>query len=356
MNIFHNKHDIMHISARRICIVIICVALAVIAAMLALYSTPHSVTSITQKGMYCSEATKDFGHLDAAGDLEREHVFLIVNGSQRQISIQRVRSSCGCTISSIDNSVLAPGQEARISVTVRWSPTLGRQSVALTVDSDDTPSRLPLSLVCDVVTPLQASTDTVDFGVLKPGQHEIRTIRIAPRSQGRAFRIVNTSIASPHLSVQAIEYHPDGVAEVQMTMSGQDSQLDEVIPIAFNTSLESCPSVHVTATAKHQGCMSAEPSVLLLPFGHAGTEISRQIIVNTLGSNAHLPLRISLEFPEGIDCDVSTIAPSTGATDGRSTLTLKARHRGNTLSSQSGIIRLSQGTAAYELRVLITYK
>jgi len=351
--------DIKHISSRHICVVALCATLAVIAFVLYRHSggpTTHSTASIKRNGVYCTEATKDFGPLDAAGNLERKHVFLIINGSQRQICIERVRSSCGCTISSIDNPILAPGQEARISVTVRWSQTLGRQSVSLAVESNDTSLRLPLSLVCDVVMPLYASADIVDFGVLKPGQKESRTIRIAPRSKGRVFRIVNTSVASPNLQVHTVGYDIDGAVEIEMVMSGQDSRLDEVIPIVFATSLESSPSLQVTATASHQGGMNVEPSVLLLPLGHADAEVSTQIIVNTVGPNAHLPLRASLEFPAGIDCDVNTIAPLASATNGRSMLTLRVRHQRDQLSSQSGIIRLSQGTAVYELPVLIMCK
>jgi len=305
------------------------------------------------ENLYCEAAEYDFGALDVTKELERTHVFRIVNNAKREVHIERIRSTCGCTVTDVDRSLLDAGQQARVSATVHWSPRVGRQSVSLFVETREFPVPLPLRLECEVVSGLQLSTDVIAFGALPPGKQEIRTVRILSRSPGRSFRIKGVSTPSGNLSVLDISYGTDGTANIRMAMTGQDSRLDEVVPVFLTTTIDSLPPLKLTATAVHPGCLDVQPRVPVLSFEERRKNAQVRITVETVGPNSQAPLEVLCELPEGILHDTEVAQSTGGSKAARSIVTIKAYHPEGPSHTLSGLVRLSQGTGKLDLPVLI---
>lgn len=306
------------------------------------------------KGLFCREPVKDFGDLDVEGPLESQHVFAVTNGLYQTVTIKQVRSSCGCTVSDVDRSTLGPGDTARVTVRVRWSQTIGKQSTTLYVESDAPASPiLPLFLRGEVVAPLHVTADTVDFGPIAYGQESTRTVSIVPERHGHRFRVLSVSEQSANLQVKDVSYDPLGSAILTLAMTGQASPLDEVVPISITTDLDSYPQVQVAAVARHRGCIDVQPRVLVFPIKAEKTTKPQQITVTTSGLEKQLPIEIYCNPPQGVHYDVHTLGITGDVQTWRAVLAIAAIGEGTPLSSCSGTIRIARGPAAYELPVTV---
>ncbi|MAE09123.1 MAG: hypothetical protein CL661_10230 [Bacteroidetes bacterium] len=81
-------------------------------------STNKSLTTqITEKGNTISweSRTYDFKTVEQNKPAIAEFVF--TNTSSEPISISRVKSSCGCTVTGYDKAPILPGQESKITAT-----------------------------------------------------------------------------------------------------------------------------------------------------------------------------------------------------------------------------------------------
>ncbi len=62
-----------------------------------------------------NETSWDFGTLER--NKAAEHEFVFINTADAPVLISKVKSSCGCTVSSYDKSPILPGKEGTVTVT-----------------------------------------------------------------------------------------------------------------------------------------------------------------------------------------------------------------------------------------------
>jgi hypothetical protein len=81
----------------------------------------------------------DFGRVKK--DQVVKHSFMLGNGSQKTITIKNINTSCGCTASKIDKTVLAPGETTKLEVQLKTKGYKGevRQYVYVHTDNLDNP-------------------------------------------------------------------------------------------------------------------------------------------------------------------------------------------------------------------------
>jgi len=85
----------------------------------------------------------DFGHVDEG--IELQHDFTVSNTGNQPLHIEKVHSTCGCTIPTLPKTVLAPGEATRITVKLDTSMKQDQITKTVDVDSDD-PDRLKVIL------------------------------------------------------------------------------------------------------------------------------------------------------------------------------------------------------------------
>src|SRR5690606_40952049 len=81
--------------------------------------------------------------------------FRFVNEADHPVTITRVRSSCGCTVATLDKTVYQPGERGEIRVTFRFDDRVGRHTKRITVETDEAdasagPPRTDLTLTVDI--------------------------------------------------------------------------------------------------------------------------------------------------------------------------------------------------------------
>ena len=81
----------------------------------------------------------DFGEVSAGSVLT--HEFVIVNDSEKDLAIKDTTTSCGCTVSEINNKLLKPGESTIVSIKLDTKGYTGsvQQFVYVNTDSMDKP-------------------------------------------------------------------------------------------------------------------------------------------------------------------------------------------------------------------------
>ncbi len=77
----------------------------------------------------------DFGDI-SQGD-KAEHTFVITNNGKSNLIIRKVKASCGCTATSPEKTLIAPGESTNINAVFNSQGKKGRQNKSITVITND---------------------------------------------------------------------------------------------------------------------------------------------------------------------------------------------------------------------------
>lgn len=121
---------------------------------ISVFSQSKTATSVNQdseisKQISWDVTNYDFGSIKQNNAAEAE--FVLTNTSKVPITIARVKSSCGCTVTGYDRTPVLPGQESSITATYN-AKKLGAFRKTLTVFlSDNSQQRLTIKGSVDAV-------------------------------------------------------------------------------------------------------------------------------------------------------------------------------------------------------------
>ncbi|RME68548.1 MAG: DUF1573 domain-containing protein [Verrucomicrobia bacterium] len=94
----------------------------------------------------------------APADESATAVFAFTNNGDQPVTIKHIRSSCGCTVPTLERDTYAPGESGEIRAVFTFGGRTGRQTKTIYVETDedrDAPYRLTL----EVEIPLLFSVD-----------------------------------------------------------------------------------------------------------------------------------------------------------------------------------------------------
>lgn len=94
-----------------------------------------TVTLTYAQGLAWESKTVEFK--PKAGDTETTAEFRFTNAGKQDVTIKRIRTSCGCTQAKTDHEVYAPGAKGTLSVTFRFEGRTGQQMKTIFVTTDD---------------------------------------------------------------------------------------------------------------------------------------------------------------------------------------------------------------------------
>lgn len=150
-----------------------------------------------------SPMNHDFGKIDE--DVKSKAVFIIKNSGGDKLVIYEVRPSCGCTVTSLTNKELAPGETARLEAEYNSHNASGQVHRAINVMSNDpaTPT-VTLGFSADV-TPkpapdLTLSSYNITNLLMAKGGKDMRAIKLT--SSGQYDLVINELTTSPGISAQ----------------------------------------------------------------------------------------------------------------------------------------------------------
>lgn len=138
----------------------------------------------------------DFGTVFEGEKVAR--TFRFRNAGQAPLTIDRVRSSCGCTVPRLSAEVIAPGDVAEIEAVFDTARFRGRQVKTIYLHTND-PRQEVVQLTMQGVVAQLIETDParIDFGVIRSG--EVKEASVSLHNRGKEA----VSLGAVNLS------HPD---------------------------------------------------------------------------------------------------------------------------------------------------
>lgn len=155
------------------------------------------------------QADFDFGTVYRGN--EARHSFVVTNAGSETLTITQVRSSCGCTVPSIDKRELSPGEQTELTAVFDSGRFQGPVSKNIYVYSNDPSSPITrLSIHADVKQDLLVSPASIYFAGLKDGESVHREIEITNMSGERVnIREIASTVSSLELQLEKPVLEPD---------------------------------------------------------------------------------------------------------------------------------------------------
>lgn len=96
--------------------------------------TTYAQTDSLTADIFLSQKTYDFNHIEAGEKIS--HVFEFENSGKAPLIIEKVLTTCGCTVPSWPKEPLAPGETSQIEVIFDSTGKIGRQNKIITIRSN----------------------------------------------------------------------------------------------------------------------------------------------------------------------------------------------------------------------------
>ncbi|MBI2425615.1 MAG: DUF1573 domain-containing protein [Candidatus Hydrogenedentes bacterium] len=147
------------------------------------------------------EAIFNFGEVDNSGDVI--HDFVIKNEGDTPLSIQNVKTSCGCTVAELKKKVLEPAEETTVSAKFSLKGKTGQQTKIITVESDDPANpQFALQLQGTAIAAVMLEPNLVNFGRVVGDEVNERVVDIKIMKDDISFNITGVESPSDKLTTE----------------------------------------------------------------------------------------------------------------------------------------------------------
>jgi hypothetical protein len=168
-----------------------------------------------------------------------EHVFIIRNHGGSPLEIKNVRSSCGCTVTTIGKRTLEPQESTELKAVFDSRRFRGEVIKNIYVYSNDPENPIKkLSVRADVQMDLEVSPSTVYLSGLKAGEKVERNLFIKNfSSETVKIKEIASTVSSINLELSKMNIEPGDSASLKLVIDEikKDMKLTGELTI-FNTS------------------------------------------------------------------------------------------------------------------------
>ena len=162
-----------------------------IACPLLLFSTPLRAEIKWEQPLQNFHRTPGDGHLETK--------FVFKNAGKTPVTIDKVRTSCGCTSAKLGKNTFAPGEQGEISVRFTFGDRKGPHRKIITVLSDDKPEPTELSLQVWIHEPLTIAPALVFW---KTGEaNAAKSVQLSTEP-GMAVRVKSVASSNPRIAAK----------------------------------------------------------------------------------------------------------------------------------------------------------
>lgn len=175
-----------------------------------------------------------------------EHVFTVENTFAQPITIERVTSSCGCTVAHIAPGTVVPaGDSLKVPVKLDTEGKDGKvqSAILLYIKDRAEPLTLRLNGFVHADAPFM-----VDFGRVKRGTGVIQRFRVNRYPGQPPMRILSTSTKNSHLVTSHHSGESDDFVEVQVALNDDIpyGRFDDVLSLQTNDADAPVKDVRIT--------------------------------------------------------------------------------------------------------------
>jgi hypothetical protein len=157
-------------------------------------------------GFKVAESTHEFGSVPQGALVV--HEFEVKNTGSKELQIQKITASCGCTAATVDASTIKVGEIGRIKVSFDTSGFSGAKTKTVEVLTSDSESpEFLLSLKGTVLPGITTEPRRIEFGELSPGGDQSRWSHEFSVSiqEGSALKVSQVRTFAKYLRVLELE-------------------------------------------------------------------------------------------------------------------------------------------------------
>jgi hypothetical protein len=131
-----------------------------------------------------------------------KHTFRLRNTGTAPLTINAVRTSCGCTAAQPTKTELLPGEDSAIAVSFDTKADHGPATRTITVlTNDPAHQQLQLTMRGDVKVQVEANPSLVTFERIKRGTEPSRQVTLIDEMPDRTFKVGAITNANPNIKV-----------------------------------------------------------------------------------------------------------------------------------------------------------
>lgn len=259
-----------------------------------------------------SPAEFDFGEVWEGQEVKRE--FTVRNTGTDTLHV-RLRTTCGCTLTSSKSLKIEPGQQDTFEVEFDTSHTgMARKAVVLAT-SDPKNETMRISVHGHVKKLIELSKPTLNFRGLTVDSRETQTLELVSQHDKPLNLKIATEQDTDCFDVRLKEIEKGKVWTLSATTRPPLDPHHHVVRLKLDTGFKAAPSYVVRIIGYVQPAVMVVPSrLVVLPNHKAGTRRSLNIRYRL-----DRPIRVARvrTVPEGIACEVFEPTKDAGGTHGR---------------------------------------
>ncbi len=159
-----------------------------------------STTVAAQPRIEVASSEYDFGSIEEGEKVT--HVFRFSNTGDAPLHIERVRSSCGCTVPRLSDEILAPGDVGEVEAVFDSRRFNGQVVKTIYLYTNDPlHDVVQLSLRGTVNRLLAAEPPRVDFGVMKSGEQRKTEVSLV-NNGSEAIELGDVAVSNPAVAAE----------------------------------------------------------------------------------------------------------------------------------------------------------
>ncbi len=171
-------------------------------------SVPPDTVAFIGPRLHFDAPVFDFGQVEQGEKVT--HAFRFTNQGNRDLHVQSVKTSCGCTAAVIAADTIPPGTEGSIEATFDTKRFAGQKAKNIRVHTNDPLSPVTtLTIQGEITIEVQVQPAQLYLGRLQRGVQTTRTVTIL-YDQNKPFEITHITHANPAISVRTEDARIDG--------------------------------------------------------------------------------------------------------------------------------------------------
>jgi hypothetical protein len=252
------------------------------------------------------EPVYDFGTVEQGERVTK--LFRFTNQGTRDLRIESVKSSCGCTAAVISADVIPPGQEGTISATFDTSNFLGEKVKTIAVYSNDPLQPVTtLTIQGEITVEVAADPPQLYLGRLRRGEEITRTVEILYDAQ-KPITITKVEHSHPAVRVHAEELEKDGKKGKKLFVTitkavGLGRFNDQII---VTTTSPKRPSIVIPVFGSIEGDVLIQPPQVSFGVVRSGESKTQEVSVKSRAAKSVHVLRVESGVP-GVGADLTPL-------------------------------------------------
>jgi hypothetical protein len=245
------------------------------------FSLPASAQEWARK-MF-KEDTHNFGTV--ARSAKAEHRFTFENLYLEDIHVAGVRTSCGCTTPSVENSTVKTYEKGAILAHFNTDTFLGQRGATLTVTIDKPVyAEVQLHVKGYIRSDVLVEPGSVQFGAVDQGTAWQQYVNVNYQGGNPQWKITGVKSFNPHLRPQITETARNyGQTTYKLNVivdkETPPGYLNE--PVALLTSDPQNPQIPVLVEGRIESGVTVNPTALYMGKVQPGQKVTKQLIVKS---------------------------------------------------------------------------